>query len=284
MHASPVLPSGSADCLTTDGRVITIRPAEPADAAALVALDERSSDRTRYFRYFSVQRQLGGDDARRFVTVDHRGREAFVVLERGTVVGIGGYDSLSDASVAELSFLVDDAHQRRGIGSLLLEHLSERARARGFHHLEASVLATNRLMLDVFRRAGFEQHHQLEDGVVELLLDLDDPSVARPSIEEREHVADVASMRRVLQPDGIVFVTGAPEQDAIGQALATCGSDAAGPTFAVNPEGLTIGAASGRLSLSDIPEDLDLAVITVGPRPSPPPSSAVATATSRPHW
>ena len=178
---SPVLPSGSADCLTTDGRVVTIRPAEPADAAALVALHERSSDRTRYFRYFSVQRQLDEDDARRFVTVDHRGREALVVLERGTVVGIGGYDSLADPSIAELSFLVDDAHQRRGIGSLLLEHLSERARARGFHYLEASVLATNHLMLDVFTLAGFQQRHQLEDGVVELLLDLDDPSVARPS-------------------------------------------------------------------------------------------------------
>ena len=262
---SSVLPSGSADCLTTDGRVVTIRPAEPADAAALVALHERSSDRTRYFRYFSVQRQLDEADARRFVTVDHRGREAFVVLERGTVVGIGGYDSLADPSIAELSFLVDDAHQRRGIGSLLLEHLSERARARGFHYLEASVLAINHLMLGVFTLAGFQQRHQLEDGVVELLLDLDDPSVARPSIEAREHVADIASMRRILQPGGIVFVTGAPEQDAIGRALATRGSDLAGPTFAVNPAGVTIGGASGHRSLSDIPEDLDLAVITVGP-------------------
>ena len=260
---SPVLPSGSADCLTTDGRVVTIRPAGPADA--LIALHDRSSDQTRYFRYFSVQRHLGENETRRFVTVDHRGREALVVLERGTVVGIGGYDSLADPSVAELSFLVDDAYQRRGIGSLLLEHLSERARARGIHYLDASVLATNHLMLDVFTRAGFQQRHQLEDGVVELLLDLDYLSVARPSIEAREHVADIASMRRILRPDGIVFVIGAPEQDAIGRTLATGGSDLAGPTFAVNPAGVTIGGASGRLALSDIPQDLDLAVITVGP-------------------
>ena len=119
---------------------------------------------------------------------------------------------------------------------------------RGFHHLEASVLAINHLMLGVFTLAGFQQRHQLEDGVVELLLDLDDPSVARPSIEAREHVADIASMRRILQPGGIVFVTGAPEQDAIGRALATRGSDLAGPTFAVNPAGVTIGGASGHRS------------------------------------
>ena len=75
-------------------------------------------------------------------------------------------------------------------------------------------------MLDVFARAGFSRH-QLEAGVVELLLDIDDPSGARPAIVAREHVADVASMHRLLQPEGIVFVTGPPEQDAIGRALAT---------------------------------------------------------------
>ena len=47
-----------------------------------------------------------------------------MVVERGTVVGIGGYDGGPIRPTAELSFLVDDAHQHRGIGSLLLEHLS----------------------------------------------------------------------------------------------------------------------------------------------------------------
>src|SRR3712207_7667794 len=45
---------------------------------------------------------------------------------------------------AEVAFLIEDAHQRRGLGSVLLEHLAAAARERGIKRFVAEVLAQNR--------------------------------------------------------------------------------------------------------------------------------------------
>jgi succinyl-CoA synthetase alpha subunit/GNAT superfamily N-acetyltransferase len=254
----------SADCLTTDGRVVTIRRAQPADAAAVLALHDRSSDETRYARFFCIHRYLSPEDAQRFVTVDHRDREALVAVDHGEIVGLAGYEGNPEAASAEVAFLIDDAHQRHGIGSLLLEHLVALARSRGFHHLDALVLPSNHRMLGVFRKAGFDQIRSTEPGEITLRLGIDDAAQARPSIEAREHVADVASMQRILQPASVAFVTGPLETDQIGRGLADrCSSRFAGAVHVVNPDGLPVGTAHGYRSVDALPDEVDLAVISV---------------------
>ena len=52
--------------------------------------------------------------------------------------------------------MVADAHQGRGIGSVLLEHLAEIGRELGITRFEAVVLAENRTMLRVFLDAGYQ--------------------------------------------------------------------------------------------------------------------------------
>ena len=49
---------------------------------------------------------------------------------------------------------MSDAHQGRGIGSVLLEHLAAAARESGVRRFQAVVLAENRAMMRVFREAG----------------------------------------------------------------------------------------------------------------------------------
>ena len=193
----------------------------------------------------------------RFVTVDHRGREAFVVLERGTVVGIGGYDSLADASVAELSFLVDDGHQRRGIGSLLLEHLSERGPRSG-------------LPLPGGERAGDQpaDARRLHTGPGSNSIissktgwwsccstSTTRPSPGPPSTRASTWPTSPRCGGSSSPTDRVRHRSARAGCDRPGPGRRV-GSDLAGLTFAVNPEGLTIGAASGRQSLSDIPDDL----------------------------
>ena len=47
------------------------------------------------------------------------------------LIGVGRYDRYPDTDDAEVAFLIEDAHQRRGLGSVLLEHLAAAARERG---------------------------------------------------------------------------------------------------------------------------------------------------------
>jgi GNAT superfamily N-acetyltransferase len=54
-----------------------------------------------------------------------------------------------------VSFLVRDDWQAKGIGTDLLEILTEIARKRGVIGFDARVLAQNQLMLSVFYNSGF---------------------------------------------------------------------------------------------------------------------------------
>ena len=87
--------------------------------------------------------------------------------------GRGGRCPAAAGTRAEVAFLVQDAHQGRGVASALLEHIAAVARERGILHFTAEVLPANRKMVKVFTDAGYTQRRSFTDGVVHLDLDLE---------------------------------------------------------------------------------------------------------------
>src|SRR5262245_39350844 len=134
----------ASDVLLSDGSTVHLRPIRPEDAPAIVDFHGRMSERTRYLRYFSPYPRIPDRDLDRFVNVDHAGREAFVIVAGKRIMAVGRYERLGeDSAEAEVAFVVEDAHQGRGIGSVLLEHLAEAARAHGIERFVAEVLPQN---------------------------------------------------------------------------------------------------------------------------------------------
>ena len=88
------------------------------------------------------------------------------------IVGGGRY-IVAQPGRAEVAFTVEDAHQGRGIASLLLRHLVTIARAAGLKELFAEVLPGNAPMLKVFERSGLVVSRKREDGAVHVTLQLD---------------------------------------------------------------------------------------------------------------
>ena len=92
-------------------------------------------------------------------TVDHVDRVALVAVSsatdrrRGQIIGVARYDRLG-TDEAEVAFNIADAHQGRGLGSVLLEHLAAAARERGMRRFIAEVLPENGRMIAVFRTPG----------------------------------------------------------------------------------------------------------------------------------
>jgi GNAT superfamily N-acetyltransferase len=144
-----------ADVVAADGGTVHLRPITPDDAEGLNGLMERSSDQTRYYRFFGPMKRLSDRELHRFTHVDHDSRVAFVVLLGDQVIAVGRYDRLPGTADAEVAFLVEDAHQGRGLGSVLLEHLAAAGRERGIERFVAEVLAQNSRMVRVFRDAGY---------------------------------------------------------------------------------------------------------------------------------
>ena len=112
-----------------------------------------------------------------------------------------------------------DAHQGRGLGSVLLEHLSAAAREHGVHRFVAEVLPQNRRMLGVFRDAGYEVRHAFEDGVVSLSFDIDPTERSLAVMESREHRAESRSVAALLAPRSVVLVGASRREDTVGHRL-----------------------------------------------------------------
>ena len=137
----------------SDGTRVTIRLARPEDAEAVAEMHSRSSEQTRYQRYFAPISEWRGDQLRRLAG-GHRGATLVAQDALGNVVGLGNVfpDRPDDTQTAEIAVIIEDAWQGRGLGSQLLAHLIELARRQGYAEVVALVLADNSRMLALLER------------------------------------------------------------------------------------------------------------------------------------
>jgi GNAT superfamily N-acetyltransferase len=134
------------------GRVL--RPSEPDDAPRLVAMFERCSRQSRYGRFLAPLQHF---PAAHLIDVVRPSpiRRSWVIddLETGRLVGVGSWFR-NQVHRAEVGLLVEDAHQRQGLGSALLDELVVSARTAGVTTLVASTLADARHVHRMLRRIG----------------------------------------------------------------------------------------------------------------------------------
>ncbi len=177
-----------ADVVLSDGGTVHLRPIVPSDGDALLAFHGRMSERTRYLRYFGAYPQVPPRDLVRFTTVDHHDRVAFVALLGDDIVAVARYERIDHGPSAEVAFVVEDRHQSRGLGPILLEHLAAAARESGIERFVAEVLAENSAMLGVFRASGYRLVREMEEGVfhLEFAIDPTDESVAVARSREQD--------------------------------------------------------------------------------------------------
>ncbi|MEO9238351.1 MAG: GNAT family N-acetyltransferase, partial [Jatrophihabitantaceae bacterium] len=263
-------PRWEADVLVADGGAVHLRPIVPDDADALVQFHGQLSVRTRYLRYFSAYPTIPPRDLVRFSHVDNVDRVALAAWLNGEIIAVGRFDRLPPdprhpASTAEVAFVVADAHQGRGIGSVLLEHLVEIGRELDVRRFEALVLAENQKMMRVFLDAGFEPSRRLDGNEVSLEFDIAATELTRKVMAERELRADSRSIRRLLHPKSVAVIGASADQAKIGHlVLANLQrSGFTGPIFPVNPHARSINSILAYPSITDVPGDVDLAVLAV---------------------
>jgi acyl-CoA synthetase (NDP forming)/RimJ/RimL family protein N-acetyltransferase len=254
-----------ADVVAADGGTVHLRPIRPSDADAIVRFHAGLSQRTRYLRYFSAYPRIPERDLYRFTHVDHHDRVAFVAELNREIIAVGRYERRVDSDEAEVAFVVADAHQGRGIGSVLLEHLAAAAREVGIRRFMAVVLAENVAMIRVFRDAGFETTRHVEYGEVTLEFDVDETAVTEAVMREREQRAEARSIARLLRPRSVAVVGASNDDGKIGHAVFVnlLRTEFDGPLYPVNPDAHHVSGVRAYPSVLDVPDDIDLVVIAV---------------------
>jgi GNAT superfamily N-acetyltransferase len=156
-----------------DGTAVRIEPIHRTDAGRLETFHHTLSPETTRLRFFHLHPQLSEKELQRFTQVDHEDREALVAVHDGQIIGVARFDRLEDGAEAEIAFVVADAWQGRGLGSLLFRRLAARAVEVGVRHLVADTLFLNRRMLAVFRHAGLPYVESMDGDVVRIVMDLE---------------------------------------------------------------------------------------------------------------
>jgi putative acetyltransferase len=138
---------------------IAVRPAQPADAAALVALaEEVGAEPEGWLISDSRWRSVGSE--RRYLRVVRRHPDAAVFVAE-TADGVVGRMSVArdphpaSRHVADLGLMVAASARRRGVGWALLEQATEWARASGVRKLELHVFPHNEPAIRLYERFGF---------------------------------------------------------------------------------------------------------------------------------
>ncbi|MFE0460228.1 GNAT family N-acetyltransferase [Kitasatospora sp. NPDC058965] len=264
-----------ADILLRDGGTARIRPIVPADAERLVEFYAQVSDQSKYFRFFAPYPQLSEKDVRRFTHHDYVDRVALAVVVRDRIIATVRYDRIdgtgrpsATGTDAEVAFLVQDAHQGRGVASALLEHIGAVAQERGIRRFVAEVLPENRRMTKVFTDAGYVQRRSFADGVVHLEFDLEPTAASLAVMRAREHRAEARSVQRLLTPRSVAVIGVSRQEASPGRALlrSVLGSGFTGEVYAVNakaPAGTGLEGVALHRSVLEIPGPVDLAVIAV---------------------
>lgn len=275
-ESDPAYPAHwEADVVLRDGGTARIRPITTEDAARLVSFYEQVSDESKYYRFFAPYPRLSDRDVHRFTHHDYVDRVGLAATIGGEFIGTVRYDRIGSdgrsatgpSDEAEVAFLVQDAHQGRGVASALLEHIGAVARERGIRRFAAEVLPANTKMIKVFTDAGYEQKRSFEDGSVHLTLDLEPTAESLAVQRAREQRAEARSVQRLLAPGSVAVVGVSRSGAGVGAAALRNLRDSGfhGHLYAVN-EAVTRDLLDGvraYRTVGAIGAPVDLAVIAV---------------------
>ncbi|MFF5213574.1 GNAT family N-acetyltransferase [Streptosporangium sp. NPDC000396] len=249
------------DVLLREGDIAHIRPLRPGDRPLLHELVDRSSERSAYLRFFTGGKAGAHSYMDRVTEPEHLGR-ALVAVVRDRLVAVAEYIP-GDAGDAEIAILIDDAMHRRGLGTLLIEHLALDAADEGVRELVADVLAENRPMLRVLDDLGLATRRTFTDGTVEIRMDAHPTPDMLERIEARAHQATSACLTRLFRPESVAVIGAGRALGGIGHRILRNVLDAGfpGPVYPVNPHAGKILDLPAYANVRDVPGPVDLAVV-----------------------
>ncbi len=164
--------------VTKAGVEILLRPVRISDEPLLKDFFYSLSDKSMYRRFVSSRPDMPHDRLQDFVIIDYTKEIVILAVipggDKEILAGVGQYSINQGAHTAEVAFVVNDEHQNQGIGTEMLNYLTQLAKRQGLHGFTAEVLAENRPMLHLFEKMGFDMEKGLSSGLYELTMSFKD--------------------------------------------------------------------------------------------------------------
>ena len=149
--------SWDATLTTRTGFQFDVRPATPADEAAIVEFFANVTQEDLRFRFLTALQKLDRSRIEMLTHVDHRRTEDFLAFEPGGSRIIASAMLAADESLkkGEVAISVRENFKKRGIGWTMLEHVVRFAKARGLETIESVESRANFAAIELEREMGF---------------------------------------------------------------------------------------------------------------------------------
>ena len=181
-----------------DGSVAVIRPIESSDKPLVRALYHELTDVSRRLRFLTPTPDLSDEDLDYLTDVDHNRHEAMIAVDGERAVGLASYVRVpGERDAAEVAVVVVDDWHGRGLGTALLDRLTERARESGLSRYTMVVSPDNAIVLAALERAGAERTGVSRDGEIEL-------GIAVPTLGLGDRLR--AALRAAASTTGLEFL------------------------------------------------------------------------------
>ena len=164
-----------------DGSRATLRPIKPEDEPLLVKFHHSLSEESVYNRYFNqikLDERIAHERLVRICFNDYD-REIALVVERkdkksgeNEIIAVGRLSKARGLNEAEFALLISDIWQKQGLGTELLKRLVHVGKDEKLERINAFILAENKAMQAVSKKAGFKVLPSAEshDFVAEYIL------------------------------------------------------------------------------------------------------------------
>lgn len=161
MLIAPVPMKDGVDFTTRSG-LMRLRHIRPDDFAAEKRLLGRLSEKSARMRFHKGAQEVTDEEIIDFTQIDQDRESARVIVDNSRVGpemhGVGRIFVTPDAGAektAEFGILIEDAYQRAGLGSVLMQALEDEARVRGCTRIRGYVLKGNDAMAAFMSSRGY---------------------------------------------------------------------------------------------------------------------------------
>ena len=147
-----------------DGSAVVFRPIRPEDEPHMIKFHETLSDRSVYLRYLHpmmLSQRVAHDRLSRICFIDYD-REIALVAEgddpqsgERCIMGVARLSKIHGTEDAEITVLVNDRFQGRGLGRELIQRVLQIGKDEKVRRVIATISADNQVMQKLIEQSGF---------------------------------------------------------------------------------------------------------------------------------
>jgi acetyltransferase len=147
-----------------DGSAIFLRPIKPTDGPLLLDLFQKLSRETIYFRFLTHLNRLQPEMLKQLVEIDYETHFTLVAIiiedTKESVIGTCRYIVKQNTDHAELTVVLRDDWQKRGLGKVMVTRVVDIARSKGLASIEILLDYRNEGMKRIFASLGYPVQYE----------------------------------------------------------------------------------------------------------------------------